>query len=123
VARNLNRVWNRTAIRYGAGRAPQATRLAGTIPGAVLRSTAPPDTTGEPAQSTLSAPLTGQGVLTSGARAAAAAAAVRSVTLLLGSDYGIAVPLISAPAATPATLSAHPAKHLHARTASQGICT
>jgi hypothetical protein len=64
-----------------------------------------------------------QGLLTSGARAAAAAAAVRSVVLVLGSDYGTAVPLISAPAATPATQSAHPATHLHARTANQGICT
>jgi len=123
LARKLNRVWNRTAIRYGAGLVPQATRLAGTVPGAVLRSTAPPDTSGEPAQVMPSDPLTGQGLLSSGARAAAAAAATRSVTLLLGSDYGTAVPLISAPAATPATLSAHPAKRLHARTANQGICT
>ena len=123
LARRLNRVWNRTSIRYGSGLVPQATRLAGTVPGAVLRSTAPPDTTGEPAQVTPSDPLTGQGLLTSGARAAAAAAAARSVTLLLGSDYGTAVPLISAPAATPATLSAHPARRLHARTANQGICT
>jgi hypothetical protein len=129
VARKLNQVWNRTSIRYGAGLVPQATRLASTVPGAVLRSTAPPDTSGEPAQATPSAALPSQGLLTSGARAAAAAAAVRSVTLLLGSDYGIAVPLISAPAATPATLStsstssAHPAKRLHARTANQGICT
>ncbi len=123
LARKLNRVWNRTAIRYGSGLVPQATRLAATVPGAVLRSTAPPDTSGEPAQITPSAPLTSQGLLTSGARAAAAAAAARSVTLLLGSDYGTAVPLISAPAATPATLSAHPAKRLHARTANQGICT
>jgi hypothetical protein len=123
LARKLNRVWNRTSIRYGSGLVPQATRLAATVPGAVLRSTAPPDTFSEPAQITPSAPLTGQGLLTSGARAAAAAAAARSVTLLLGSDYGTAVPLISAPAATPATLSAHPAKRLHARTANQGICT
>jgi LCP family protein required for cell wall assembly len=123
LARKLTRVWNRTAIRYGAGLVPQATRLAGTVPGAVLRSTAPPDTSGEPAQVMPSDPLTGQGLLSSGARAAAAAAATRSVTLLLGSDYGTAVPLISAPAATPATLSAHPAKRLHARTANQGICT
>ena len=123
VARKLNRVWTRTAIRYGAGLAPQATRLASTVPGAVLRSTAPPDTSGEPDQATPSAPLTSQGLLTSGARAAAAAASHRSVVLLLGSDYGTAVPLISAPATNPATSSTHPAKRLHARTASQGICT
>lgn len=122
-ARKLDRVWSRTSIRYGSGLVPQATRLAGTVPGAVLRSTAPPDTSGEPAQATPSVPLTSQGLLTSGARVAAAAAASRSVTLLLGSDYGIAVPLISAPAATPATPSTHPAKRLHARTANQGICT
>jgi len=122
-ARKLDRVWNRTAIRYGAGLAPQATRLAGTVPGAVLRSTAPPDTSDGTVQATPSAPMDSQGLLTSGARAAAAAAAVRSVVLVLGSDYGTAVPLISAPAATPATQSAHPATHLHARTANQGICT
>jgi hypothetical protein len=123
VAHKLDRVWNRTSIRYGAGLAPQATRLAATVPGAVLRSTAPPDTSGEPDQATPSAPLTSQGLLTSGAQAAAAGAAHRSVVLLLGSDYGTAVPLISAPAVTPATSSAHPAKRLHARTANQGICT
>jgi hypothetical protein len=123
VARKLNRVWNRTSIRFGAGLAPQATRLASTVPGAVLRSTAPPDTSGEPDQATPSAALTSRDLLTSGERAAAAAAGRRSVVLLVGSDYGTAVPLISAPAATPATTSAHPAKRLHARTASQGICT
>ena len=122
-ARKLDRVWNRTSIRYGTGLVPQATRLAGTVPGAVLRSTAPPDSSGEPAQATPSAPMTSQDLLSSGARAAAAAAAVRSVVLVLGSDYGTAVPLISAPAVTRPTPSTHPAKSLHARTANQGICT
>jgi hypothetical protein len=108
---------------YGAGLAPQATRLAGTVPGAVLHSTAPPDSSGEPAQSNSPDPMTNQGELTSGERAAAAAAAVRSVVLVLGTDYGAAVPLISAPAATPVRPATHPAKRLHSRTANQGICT
>ena len=123
LARKLNRTLTRTSIMYGAGLAPQATRLAGTVPGAVLHSTAPPDSSGEPAQSNSPDLMTNQGELTSAERAAAAAAAVRSVVLLLGTDYGAAVPLISAPAATPVRPATHPAKRLHSRTANQGICT
>jgi hypothetical protein len=67
--------------------------------------------------------MTIQGEPTSGQRAAAAAAAIRSVILVLGTDYGAAVPLISAPSATPVTPATHPAKSLHSRTANQGICT
>jgi hypothetical protein len=89
----------------------------------VLRSTAPPDVSGEPAQANSPDPMTIQGQLTYGQRAAAAAAAVRSVVLVLGTDYGAAVPLISAPAASPETPATHPAKSLHSRTANQGICT
>jgi LCP family protein required for cell wall assembly len=122
-AHKLNRVLPRTSIRYGAGLAPQATRLARTVPGAVLRSTAPPDSSGAPAEGSSPDPMTVQGEPTSGQRAAAAAAAIRSVILVLGTDYGAAVPLISAPAATPVTPATHPAKSLHSRTANQGICT
>jgi hypothetical protein len=123
-AHDLGRTRARTTIRYGPGLAPQATRLAGTVPGAVLHSTAPPDYwTGEPAQANSPDPMTNQGEPTSGQRAAAAAAAIRSVTLVLGTDYGTAVPLISAPAAASPTPATHPAKDFHSRTANQGICT
>jgi len=122
-AHKLDRTRARTSILYGAGLVPQATRLARTVPGAVLRSTAPPDVSGEPAQANSPDPMTIQGELTPGQRAAAAAAAVRSVTLVLGTDYGAAVPLISAPAASSVTPATHPARSLHSRTANQGICT
>lgn len=122
-AHDLNRSRTRTSIRYGAGLASQATRLAGTVPGAVLHSTTPPDSSGESAQATSPDPMTSQGQPSSGERAAAAAAAIRSVILVLGTDYGTAVPLISAPAASPVTPATHPARDFHSRTASQGICT
>jgi LCP family protein required for cell wall assembly len=122
MAHKLASPRTRTSIKYGAGLAPMATRLAGTVPGAVLQSTAPPDTSAEAAQATSPDPMSSSGQLTSGQRAAAAAASVRSVILVLGTDYGSAVPLISAPSVS-ATPAAQPAKSLHARTADQGICT
>jgi hypothetical protein len=65
--------------------------------------------------------MNGLGVSSSGERAAQAAANARSIVLVLGSDYGTAVPYIAAPAATPP--ANHPAQKLDSRTASQGICT
>jgi LCP family protein required for cell wall assembly len=123
AAHDLPRPRTRTSIRYGSGLIPQATRLAGTVPGAVLRSISPADSSAEPAQATSPDPMTTSGQPSSGERAAAAAAAIRSVVLVLGTDYGTAVPYISAPAVTPAAPADHPASDLHSRTASQGICT
>ena len=122
MAHKLDSLRTRTSIKYGAGQVSQATRLAGTVPGAVLQSTAPPDAFAEPAQATSPDPMSSEGQPTSGQRAAAAAASIRSVILVLGTDYGSAVPLISAPSVS-ATPVAQPAKRLHSRTADQGICT
>jgi LCP family protein required for cell wall assembly len=123
------------AVLHTTGPLGQSAGMTSAAPSAApgdLRVSVPgqatPSPSASPAPDVPVSPATNGGqTMASGVLAAAAAAtataqghAPHAVTLILGTDYGTTVPLIAAPSAT----TTHtPVTKLHARNASQGICT